>query len=147
MGDLPRDLPGVETVSLAGRFFNTEPPGKPLILVLNKMFLVLNNKVCEPQIYTICIENKTYHQSLLSEESSLFLFQQSQLEILFPRGADHSYSFFPQRSVPHSVLVGLSQQNCSVAKAVDIQARCCLAQIDAPFLPLEELNHTFQLAS
>ena len=48
-------------------------------------------------------------------------FQQSQLEILFPRGTDHRDFFFPQPSEPHSVLVDLSQEKCSVARAVDIK--------------------------
>ena len=46
-GNLPS--PGIEPMSpvspaLAGRFFNTVPPGKPVILLLKK-FLLTNNKL------------------------------------------------------------------------------------------------------
>lgn len=41
--------------------------------------------------------------------------------MLFPRAADYEHSFFPQPHEPHSVLVALSWEKCSLANAADTQ--------------------------
>lgn len=73
------------------------------------------------KIYHCGVEDETFFQSLYSEDLAFFVPIIAVQNPLSLRGADHRCSYFSRSSESYSVFVGLSQEECSVAKVVNIK--------------------------